>query len=308
MSLIARLLNVWLRRVEKPLMLRAVGVEPLRRRLALNARLFFHPPSGTQMQWQVLEAGHARIDVLEVVPRSLTSDTVLLYIHGGGFVFGSPKTHAAMTAQLGKRLSARVVLPRYPLAPEHVFPAALTGVRIAWDGLIASGVRPEHIVIGGDSAGGALVLSLMAELIAEKVALPAAVFCFSPLTDMSFSGESFRTNARAEAVLPAERADEMTQMYVSGHPVDDPRVSPLNGDFTGAPPVWITVGDTEILRDDSRRMVSRLEQHGVSVTFEEQHDLPHVWPLFCNILPEARQTLDGLAGWIRQQQRLPDES
>ncbi len=287
MSLRARLLNRWLRGVEKPMMARAIGAEPLRRRLDLNARLFFHAPRGTRMQWQVLEQNQRKVDALEVVPRHLTSDAVLLYIHGGGFVFGSPRTHAAMVAQLCRRTGARAVLPRYRLAPEVPFPAAIDDVRTAWDGLLRSGVAPGRIVVGGDSAGGALALSLLARLIADRAALPAGVFCFSPLTDMTYSGQSLVSNAAREALLPAARAREMAQLYLAGHAADDPMVSPLFGTFAGAPPVWITAGDTEILCDDSRRMVQRLQEAGGRVRYDEKHDLPHVWPIFHNILPEG---------------------
>ena len=117
---------------------------------------------------------------------------------------------------------------------------------------------------------------------------------------MRFVSESFRKNAVCEAVLAAGRADETGQMYLNGTDAKDPRVSPLFANFKGAPPVWITVGDTEILLDDGRGMARALDDVGVDVTFVEERDLPHVWPIFHNILTEARQTLDDLADWIRQ--------
>ena len=308
MSLRARLLNLWLRRVERPAMERGADPQEFRRRFEAHARLLFHPPRGTQMQWQVLEHGQRRVNALEVVPRELTSDTVLLYIHGGGFVFGSPNTHSAMLGSLCGRLGVRALLPRYRLAPEHPFPAAFEDVRCAWDGLCANGISPDRILIGGDSAGGALALSLLGQLLADQSALPAGAFCLSPLTDLTFSGESFRSNAEREVLLPVSRASEMAEMYLAGHPAKDPRVSAHFAPFGGAPPIWISVGDTEILRDDSRRLCARLSDEKVDVTFEERRDLPHVWPFFHNTLPEARETLDCLADWIRLQQGLRGEN
>lgn len=300
MSKRAALLNGWLRRIEKPAMRRAKGPLQLRNRMEQQARLFFHAPRGTQMQWQALDQGRACVDALEVVPTLLTSDLVVLYLHGGGFVFGSPNAYAALAGQLAQRLRARVILPRYRLAPEHPFPAAFDDARTAWDALLQSGISPDQIVIGGDSAGGALTLSLLGQLAAEQAQMPAAAFCLSPLTDMAFTGASFRRNAKAEAVLPAERAHAMAEMYLNSADANDPQVSPLYGRFSGASPVWITVGDTEILHDDARRMGQVLKRDGVDVTYVEQQDLPHVWPLFHNILPEACQTLDDLVGWIKQ--------
>ncbi|MFK7837674.1 MAG: alpha/beta hydrolase fold domain-containing protein [Sulfitobacter sp.] len=308
MTLRACLLNQWLRRVEKPAMARASEPQQLRRRFEVNAKLFFHAPFGTQMQWQVLEHGQRRVEALEVVPRTLSTDVTLLYIHGGGFVFGSPRAYAAMAGNLGKRLGSRVVLPRYRLAPEAPFPAAPDDVRTVWDSLCATGLKPDQIVVGGDSAGGALALALLGELVAEGAELPGAVFCFSPLTDMRYESESLRQNAAIEAVLPTEKIGETVRMYLQGHPVDDPRASPLLAKFEGASPVWITAGDTEVLRDDARHMAAHLTASGVTCTYDEKRDLPHVWPLFHNTLPEARETLDDLAGWIRQQLGLPDEN
>lgn len=304
MSLRAQLLNRWLRLVEKPALARAVDPAAMRRRFELNAKLFFHPPRGTRQSWTKL----ATVRALEISPRQATSDHVILYIHGGGFVFGSPRTHAAMVTQLVKRLQVKAVLPQYRLSPEAQFPAAVQDVRMAWDALRSSGVPADHIIVGGDSAGGCLALGLLAALCAEDADLPAGVFCFSPLTDLTYSGDSFRKNAKAEVVLPAERADEMSQMYLGGHPADDPVASPLFAMFSENAAVWITVGDTEILHDDTRRVVTHLKGHGADVTFEEQHDLPHVWPIFHNILPEARETLDSLADWIKRRPGWQGES
>ncbi|MCX7560317.1 alpha/beta hydrolase [Sulfitobacter sp. F26204] len=308
MSLRARLLNGWLRRIEKPAMMRAAGPEQLRKRLELQARLFFHAPRGTQMQWQVLAHEQARIEALEVVPANLDTNLVVLYLHGGGFVFGSPQAYSALAGQLAQRLRARVILPRYRLAPEHPYPAALEDCRIAWNGLIASGVAADQIVIGGDSAGGALALSLLGQLAQEAAQMPVATFCFSPLTDLSFASDSFHENAEKEAVLPAARAHEMAALYLDGQEETDPRVSPVFATFSGAAPVWLTVGNTEILRDDSRRMAEVLKRDGVDVTFVEEQDLPHVWPFFHNTLPEARKTLDVLTEWIRRKQVRQGES
>lgn len=297
MSIMRRILNPWLRLVEKR-RLRVGSPKVIRRALEVQSRLFFHAPRGTKSRWVSFGA----IPCLEITPRSFKPKRVLLYFHGGGFVFGSPDTHSAMVAQLALRVGARAVMPKYRLAPEAACPAALQDVRAAWDGLIAAGVAPADVVVGGDSAGGALAFGLIAALCAEGAAMPGAVFGFSPLTDMTFNGPSFIENADSDVLLPADRAAALAEMFLQGHPGDDPDVSPLFARFDGAPSAWITVGDTEILLDDSRRLAAKMRGDGVKVDLVEEHDLPHVWPLFHNILPEARQTLNALAAWIRQQQ------
>ena len=119
---------------------------------------------------------------------------------------------------------------------------------------------------------------------------------------MTFSGPSFIENADSDVLLPADRAVALAEMFLQGHPGDDLDVSPLFARFDGSPPAWITVGDTEILLDDARRLAAQMRSEGVQVQLVQEHDLPHVWPLFHNILPEERQTLNALAAWIRQQQ------
>lgn len=297
MSVMRRILNPWLRAVEKRRLRNGTPAQ-IRRALEMQSRMLFRGPRGTTQSW----GSYGDIACLTLLPRSAVAGRVLMYIHGGGFVFGSPNAYRAMAAQLAQRIGARAVLPRYRLAPEHPFPAAPQDVRAVWDGLIASGVAPEDIVLGGDSAGGALAFGLVATLCAQGAAMPGAVFGFSPLTDLTYSGESFRTNAAKDVMLPAESAATLREMFLKSQSAEHPSVSPLFGDFNAAPPAWITVGDTEILLDDARRLADRLTGSGVDVTLVVEHDLPHIWPILHNILPEGRRTLDAVAVWIRQQQ------
>ncbi len=297
MSMMQRLLNPWLRAVEKRRM-RTGSPAALRRALDVQSRLFFYGPWGTQKTW----TSFGDVPCLEIIPRTVQRGRVLFYIHGGGFVFGSPATHSAMAAQLAHKIGAKAILPRYRLAPEAPFPAAPDDVRAAWIGLIASGVDPVDVVIGGDSAGGALAFGLIASLIAEGAATPGAVFGFSPLTDLTYSGESIIENAQSDVLLPAECAEELVELFLIGQSPLDPRVSPLFGQFENAPPAWITVGDTEILLDDARRLAVVLQENNVETQLVIENDLPHVWPIFHNILHEGDKTLSALAEWIRRQQ------
>ena len=291
----ARLLNPYLRLTEKTHLSCAKAPEKLRRSFDLKSRVFFHAPFGTRMDWQTLGPGRA----LHIAPQGADEGSRVLYFHGGGYVFGNPRTHSAMLGTLVQRTGAVAVLPEYPLAPEAPFPAAVDHALAAYYACLAQGMDPSRLVMGGDSAGGGLALALLALLIADGAPLPAGTFAFSPLTDLGFTGGSMVSNAREDVVLPAHRTSDMAAHYLAGHRVDDPRATPLKADFRGAPDVWLTVGDTEILLDDSRRMAARLKAQRVSVTLEVAHNLPHVWPLFHNLLPEARRTLDMLSIWIK---------
>jgi acetyl esterase/lipase len=319
-SLLRRPLNLWLRLVEKPA-LRRGSPAVLRRRFEWVARLAFRGPRDVT----AIRGQCGGVPVLRLVPpvsmpgpggasgagAALGAGVsgggpsggspggpgrgCLLYIHGGAFVFGSPETHRALLARIARDCGLPAVLPRYRLAPEHPHPAALEDLLAVYTVLAA---EEGPVVLGGDSAGGALALMLLARVLHLGLPLPRAVFAFSPLTDLTFSGASLRSNATTEAVLPAERAPELARLYLQDRLPEAAALSPLSGEFAGAPPVWLCASDSEILHDDTRRMARHLAAQGVAVTERIEPGLPHVWPLFHDTLPEARRTLRALADWL----------
>ncbi|TNF21747.1 MAG: alpha/beta hydrolase [Rhodobacteraceae bacterium] len=289
MSLIARLLTAYLRLVEKRRLARAQDPGELRRAFARNARLFFHPPRGTRFR-ETIVAGLPATEV-----NAAGTGPLILYLHGGGYIFGAPRTHRALLACLSAQTGCPALLPDYRKAPEHGFPAALDDAMAVYRQVMH---RPGGVILGGDSAGGGLALALLAEVLRQGLPQPLGLFAFSPLTDMTCSGASLRDNAERDALLPAGRTGEIAGMYLQGADPRDPRASPLFAGFTGASPIWLTASDCEILRDDTCRMAARLRDQGVAVSERIEPGLPHVWPLFHNLLPEARRTLRLLAAWI----------
>jgi acetyl esterase/lipase len=289
-SLVRPALNAWLRLTEKPYLARVQAPARLRRSFDFKARLFFRRPRQVQV---------ARMDVAGVsclrLRRGVAVGRRILYLHGGAYVFGSARSHSAMLGRLLMDLPEgwEVVLPDYRLAPEHPFPSAFD------DAVCVAQQLGPGLVLGGDSAGGGLALAVFAHLTQQCSALrPAGAFAFSPLCDIGFSGASLQENAAQDVVLPASRVRDAADMYLQGASAQDPRVSPLFARFEEAGPVWLCAGTTEILRDDALRMAAHLRGQDVPVTCQIEEDLPHVWPLFHNILPEARQTLRDLAAWI----------
>ncbi|TVS05420.1 MAG: alpha/beta hydrolase [Rhodobacteraceae bacterium] len=227
----------------------------------------------------------------------------ILYFHGGGYVMGNPRTHAALGGYIARKAGIPCCLPDYRLAPEHPFPAAFEDAVLLWQALLARGHAADQIALGGDSAGGGLALALLGHLCAIGAPLPNCVFTFSPFTDMTLSGESIRKNAKSELLLPAERIGQLRDRVMAGGDPADPRISPLFASFKGAPPALIQMARTEILLDDSRRMAERLRADGVDVTVQEWGNLPHVWQFYHGWLPESRKALADTAEFIRQ--RLP---
>ncbi|MEZ5716248.1 MAG: alpha/beta hydrolase [Paracoccaceae bacterium] len=292
-SLRARAVNRILKLTEKRRLARIEQPQDLRPGFERSARLFFHAPRGSRFDPVTL----ADRPGLKVVGPGAGDERLILYFHGGGYVMGSPRTHRAMAARISQLTGRTALLPDYRKAPEHPFPAPVDDALAAYGALIETGPA-ERIVLGGDSAGGGIVLALLGQICRLGLPQPAATFAFSPLTDMTFSGPSFRANAQADAMLPISRARDMEVMYLDGADPRDPRASPLYADFTGAGPVWLSVGDTEILLDDTRRMAERLRRQGVAVSELVARDLPHVWPMIRPMIPEADVTLTLLAEWI----------
>jgi epsilon-lactone hydrolase len=283
----------FMRAVVRPMMARTKNPQPARARFHRWAALWFRKPPLTLVQEG--KAGPVAGVWISNRPRG---EGVVLYFHGGAYMIGAPETHAAMLAELARLSGARVFAARYRLAPEHPFPAAFEDALAAFDGLVALGHAPETIVLGGDSAGGGLALALLAHLCGSG-RRPAGLLAFSPWTDLTFTGASLVTNARRDQMLPAHRLTE-TRAYILGGArpgtADDPRLSPLYASFPNPPPVMIHSAESEILRDDSMRMRSRLPGAEIRLA----GDLPHVWPILHNYLPEARATLAESADFIRR--------
>lgn len=303
MSLARRILNPCLRLFEKRHLARVEDPGALQRSFEVKARLFFRPPRGSRFRDSELGGVPVHWALARDIEESRAP--LILYFHGGGYVFGSPRTHRAMLARLSALTGLPSCLPAYRKAPEHAFPAAVEDALAVYRHVAD---RPGGVLLGGDSAGGGLALALLGEILRLNLSVPLGVFAFSPLADLTFSGASIAANAASDVILPAERAQEIADMYLQGTDARDPRASPLYASFEGAPPVWLTVGDTEILLDDTRRMARKLEAQGAAVTEIVEHDLPHVWPIFQGILPEASETLKTLGDWISSLPARPDEN
>lgn len=270
----------------------ARSLPALRSKLDRRARRAFRAPPFTA----TLAGEVGGIDGLWVTNRPLC-DSVVLYFHGGFYILGRPESDAAMVSVLARKSGARIFLPRYRLAPEHPSPAAFTDALAAFEGLLAMGYAPQQIIIGGAAAGGGLGLALLAHLLNQGIQ-PAGAFAFSPWTDLTYSGASLVTNAAYEHMLPARRLTEIRAAILgraNAQGAADTRLSPLHASFPAPPPVQLYAAETEILRDDTLRMRNRLPDAEIRIV----GDLPHLWPLFHNYLPEARETLAETAAFIR---------
>lgn len=230
-----------------------------------------------------------------VRPSQARRGRVLLYLHGGGYICGAPRTHRAITARLARRLGIAVFALDYRLAPEHPYPAALEDALAAWRWLLERGYRADRIWVAGDSAGGGLALALMLAARQERLPLPGACALFSPWTDLACTGAAIAENIdRCAWFMPAQ-VRFAAGLYAGTAAPTDPLVSPLYGDLAGLPPLILHASDSELLRDDTLRLAERAGAAGVPVTLKLWHGLPHAWPNFAGLMPEGDACLNEAA-------------
>ena len=244
------------------------------------------------------------IPAIVATPTEVPPVRHILYIHGGAYVVGSPRSHIAMCARLAKRAAATITVIDYRLAPEHVFPAAIDDCVAAYRAIIA-GVDPASVTIAGDSAGGGATLSTLGALKAAGEPMPGAVYVLSPWTDLTASGESVVTRAPFDPMFDGSGLPEAAATYAGDTPLDDPGVSPLFADPTGYPPTLIQTGMDEILLSDSTRLAERYEAAGVDVRLDLRDGLWHVYPMLAGYMPEATEALVRAAVFIREKTPAP---
>ncbi len=237
-----------------------------------------------------------------VAARRTQPDRVILYLHGGGYVSGSPRTHRALLGHLSRHTQAAILALDYRLAPEYTYPAALEDAWAAYWWLLKENIPAHRIAVAGDSAGGGLTLALLLALRDAGAPLPAAAVCFSPWVDLALTGGSLQKN-RATDFINLEVLKATAAMYLGGHDPYDPLVSPLYGDLRGLPPLLVQVGSAELLYDDGRRLAHRARRAGVDVQFDVYGGMVHVFQFMYLIEPKSRQAVHAAAHFVRKHWR-----
>ncbi len=226
-------------------------------------------------------------------------DRVMLYLHGGAYVRGSINTHAELMARLSQTLRIPVLGLDYRLAPEHPYPAALDDAVASYRWLLETGLKPQRIVVGGDSAGGGLALATLQALKEASLPQPAGAVLFSPWTDLSGSGDSVKTRAKADPMVDPGSLAAMAAHYLDGMPADTPGASPLFGNLSGLAPLLIQVGDAEVLLDDATRLYQRAQAAGVDASLRIFDGGFHVFQAI-PALPEAAEALADVAEFCQR--------
>ncbi len=224
-------------------------------------------------------------------------DAVLLYLHGGGYCIGSIGTHRSLVTQIAKSFNGRVLSVDYRLGPEHMFPAAVDDAVAAYRFLLDQGIKPSHIAIAGDSAGGGLTVATLLAIRDRKLPRPAAGWALSPWVDLEGRGASLKTKAESDLIVAADSLHNFAKSY-AGARRGEPLASPLNADLKGLPPLLIQVGSAEVLLDDSITLAGRAGAADVDVKLEIWPHLPHVFQMFWAMLSEGRDGIVAATTWL----------
>lgn len=228
-------------------------------------------------------------------PRDAVDGAALLFIHGGGFIAGSPRTHRSFAAWLAQASRVPVFSLEYRLAPEHPYPAALDDCVAAVRALRARGLR---VAVGGDSAGGQLAIATALRLREATEERPAGLMLVCPMTDFTDASESLRTNARSEPLLGLRHRMLALGLYAGETPRRDPMLSPVYADLRGLPATIVEASRIEVLWDDARRFVEAAQAAGVPVEFHPHDGLAHDWQLMVPFTPEANVSVRRLGAWM----------
>jgi len=256
-------------------------------------------PIPRDVETKIVDAGGIPAE-WQIVPGA-RRDRVLLYLHGGGFIMGSPNSHRLLTVALGEATGMSVLSLDYRLAPEHPYPASLEDCTAAYKWLLSTGVAPKNIVIAGDSAGGNLTLTTLMKLRDSRIALPAGAVCLSPATDLTHADESFFENAETDPVLADVGLFWWVPAYLAGANPTDPLVSPVYADLRGLPPLLIHVSTCEMLHGASKRLAERAKAAGVAVVLETWNDMPHVWHAFgLHNLTESKEAIAKIGEFVKR--------
>jgi epsilon-lactone hydrolase len=228
---------------------------------------------------------------------------VLLFLHGGGFEFGSVRSDGELAARLGRASGMRVLFPEYRLAPEHPFPAAIDDVLATWRWLRSGqALGARSIAVAGDSAGGGLAVALLVATRDAGEALPAAAVLMSPTVDLTSSGASMTERADQDPISTPAMLRQFASDYLAGADPKTPLASPLFAQLTGLPPLLVQVGTADLLLSDAERLAAAAAETGVDVTLEIGEGLPHVYQLMLGT-PEAAEATERIGKFLRARVR-----
>lgn len=223
----------------------------------------------------------------------------VLYLHGGGYVFGSLDSHRHLASEIARDVGGRTLALHYRLAPENPFPAPVEDSVAGYRYLLAQGIQPTNIALAGDSAGGGLVVAALVAIRDSGLAQPSCGWCISPWVDMEAIGGTMTSNASRDPTVQKDAILEIARQYLGSADPRSPLAAPIYADLRGIAPLYIQVGSVETLLDDSTRLASVAGAADVPLTLEVWPEMPHVWHLFHPRLSAGRRAITAGARYMR---------
>ena len=236
-----------------------------------------------------------------ITPAEGNVNKVLLYFHGGGYATGSINTHRALVSQIALNSGTKALMINYRLAPENKFPAAVEDAAAAYRYLLQNGYTHNDICFGGDSAGGGLTICTLLYLRDKNIPLPKCAIALSPWLDHTLSGKSYLGKKDIDPMLVAEGFPVWSKHYTGDADPKGPYLSPVFAELHGLPPIYIQVGEDEMLLDDSTRFAEKAKKAGCDIHLDIFPEMWHVFNAFWQVLPTARNANKQLGAFLKAQ-------
>lgn len=252
-------------------------------------------PPGVETETTTIEG----IKAEWLIPAGANPEKIVFYVHGGGYVAGSCSDHRSFVSKFADFTGVSNLIFEYRLAPEHKYPAAVEDTVKVYRSLLASGYKPENIIIAGESAGGGLSLATLLYLKDNNIPLPKAGIAISPWTDLSCQGETYKTKNKVSPA-PLNSWHVFARHYAGDNPLTLPYISPLFGDLKGLPPLLINAGMDDELFNDGRAFAEKASAAGVDVTFRAGEKMVHCYPLLAPMFPEATEAMEEIVKFVRK--------
>ena len=275
------------------------SIELFRENCEKGAARYAKMPPGVEAKPTLIEGIRAEW----LVPAGALPEKMIFYVHGGGYVSGSCSDHRSFVSKFAAFTGVSNLIFEYRLAPEHKFPAAIEDTAKVYQAVLASGYKPENIIIAGESAGGGLTLATLLYLKDKNIPLPKAGVAISPWADLTCSGETYKTKNKVSPA-PLNSWHVFAKHYAGETPLTNPYISPLFGDLKGLPPLLINAGMDDELFDDGRAFAGKAKAAGVDITFRAGEKMVHCYPLLAPMFPEATEAMEEIVKFVKAQLRL----
>lgn len=267
----------------------------LQKIISWTDKLFFRLPASVHRAETTLKG----IPVEVFSPKDKMPERTIFYIHGGGFLLGLNMIYRRLAAKISFEMRAQVWLVEYPILPDNEFPTALDACFRAYDELAEKVGNSKPLILMGDSAGGNLAVACLYLLKESQVPLPQGVALFSPWLDLTLSGKSLIKNVKTDPIIMPSRMPELVKLYLREKVSQDHYLaSPLYGCVKGIPPLFIAVGNHEVLQDDALRLAHKAQNSSVQVTVEIGEKMPHAYPVLFPSHPQSIKCFQALKSFL----------